>query len=101
MGELALRESEGCPQISLDNLAISVLLDGFQNLGINSDLVGLPLLRGFVSLLLSIEDVSLLLGCLLSLPPGEIFVVRHSQGQQLQQDQSWLTLETIHADQKT
>ena len=39
-------------------------------LGVNCNLILLPLLRGFVSFLLSIKDVALLLCCLLSLHPA-------------------------------
>merc|ERR1719341_3078842 len=49
-------------------------LDRRQDLSVNCCLVCLPLLRGFVSLLLGLKDVSLLLR-LLSLHPGEVLVV--------------------------
>ena len=39
-------------------------------LGVDCNLILLPLLRGFVSFLLSIKDVAFLLCCLLSLHPA-------------------------------
>merc|ERR1719251_395713 len=75
MGVLALRKSKGCLQVLSQSLSLLVTLDGSQNLGINRGLICLPLLRRLVSLLLSIEDVSVLLSRLLSLHSGEIFVI--------------------------
>jgi len=67
--ELALGEGEGGLQVLPQDGAVSVALDGGQDLSVNSSLISLPLLRGLVGLLLGLEDVSLLLG-LLSLNPG-------------------------------
>merc|ERR1719151_62126 len=75
VGELALGQSEGSPQILFQSLALLVSLDGGQNLSVNLNLILLPLLRRLVSLLLGVEDVSLLLGRLLGLNPGEVFVI--------------------------
>jgi len=67
--ELALGEGEGGLQVLPQDGAVSVALDGGQDLSVNSSLISLPLLRGLVGLLLGLEDISLLLG-LLSLNPG-------------------------------
>merc|ERR1719151_306076 len=75
VGKLALGKSEGSLQILFQSLALLVSLDGSQNLSVNLNLVLLPLLRRLVSLLLGVEDVSLLLGRLLGLDPGEVFVI--------------------------
>merc|ERR1719222_1480521 len=75
VGELALGKSEGSLQILFQSLALLVSLDGGQNLSVNLNLILLPLLRRLVSLLLGVEDVSLLLGGLLGLNSGEVFVI--------------------------
>merc|ERR1719222_1894862 len=66
VGELALGQSEGSLQILFQSLALLVSLDGGQNLSVNLNLILLPLLR---------RHVSLLLGRLLGLDPGEVFVI--------------------------
>merc|ERR1719222_1065782 len=66
VGELALGQSEGSLQILFQSLALLVSLDGGQNLSVNLNLILLPLLRRLVSLLL---------GRLLGLDPGEVFVI--------------------------
>merc|ERR1719244_2291701 len=72
--ELSLGEGEGGLQVLPQDGAVSVALDGGQDLSVNCSLISLSLLRGLVGLLLGLEDISLLLG-LLSLNPGEVLVV--------------------------
>jgi len=75
VGELALGKSEGSLQILSQSLPLLVSLDCSQNLFVNLCLVFLPLLGGLVTFLLGVEDVTFLLGGLLSLDPGKVFVI--------------------------
>merc|ERR1719397_2232990 len=74
MRELSLGQGEASLEVLPQHCTISMTLDRCQDLSVNCCLVCLPLLRGFVSLLLRLKDVSLLLG-LLSLYPGKVLVV--------------------------
>merc|ERR1719320_492244 len=74
MRELSLGKREASLKVLPQHCAISVTLDRLQDLSINCCLVSLPLLRGLVSLLLGLKDVSFLLR-FLSLHPGEVLVV--------------------------
>merc|ERR1719415_273706 len=75
VGELTLGKSERCFQILFQSCPLRMLLDGSQNLSVNSGLVRLSLLGRFVFLLLGVKDLTILFGSLLSLDPGKIFVV--------------------------
>merc|ERR1719415_63526 len=75
VGELTLGKSERCFQILFQSCPLRMLLDGSQNLSVNSGLVLLSLLGRFVFLLLGVKDLTILFGSLLSLDPGKIFVV--------------------------
>merc|ERR1719397_1566600 len=74
MRELSLGQGEASLEVLPQHYTISMTLDRCQDLSVDCCLVCLPLLRGLVSLLLRLKDVSLLLG-LLSLHPGEVLVV--------------------------
>merc|ERR1719411_2166880 len=75
VGELTLGKSERCFQILFQSCPLRMLLDGSQNLSVNSGLVRLSLLGRFVFLLLGVKDLTILPGSLLCLDPGKIFVV--------------------------
>merc|ERR1719411_863116 len=75
VGELTLGKSERCFQILFQSCPLRMLLDGSQNLSVNSTLVLLSLLGRFVFLLLGVKDLTILFGSLLCLDPGKIFVV--------------------------
>merc|ERR1712209_157081 len=75
MGILALGEGKRSLQMLSQSLSLLLCLDCSQNLCVDSNLILLPLLGWFVSFLLAIKDVSLLLGGLLSLYSGKVFVI--------------------------
>merc|ERR1719347_2517910 len=72
---LTLGQSKRSLQILSQSCPLLVLLDSGENLSVDGDLVLLPLLGGFVFLLLGVKDLTVLLGSLLGLDSGEIFVV--------------------------
>ena len=80
MRKLSLGEGKGGLEVLLEESSILVGLDGSHDLLVNLNLILLPLLGGSVFLLLSLEDISLLLGLLLSLDAGKVGVV-HALGQ--------------------
>merc|ERR1719347_206666 len=72
---LTLGQSKRSLQILSQSCPLLVLLDGSKNLSVDGDLVLLPLLGGLVLLLLGVKDLAVLLGSLLGLDSGEVFVV--------------------------
>ena len=82
-----------------------MFLDGGQQLLVHLGLIGLPLVGGFVLLLLGLEDVALLLGRLLvALGPAEVLVVQllgHLHARNVHRRRSGQQKALVHATQRT
>ena len=77
VGELALAEAEGVFEVALEHGSIRMFADDREDLLVDRLLVSLALLRGLVLLLLSLKDVSVLLGFLagVGLDASEVLVI--------------------------
>ena len=75
VGILPLAQREIVPQVALEGLTFGVLLEGIQQLLVESHLILFALVGGLVLLLLAFEDVALLLGCFPVLGAPEVGVV--------------------------